>query len=146
MADDGIVRIGTSVDVSSLKAGMDQAANVVSAGTKSMSASMAEATAASQRLAEAQAELGAAAARGNAHPFPIVAFGHFAIGPETRRDIRLGLMLARREAVERREHQRVGDELLHVLQNARDYPGDVMRRDPCQHDDAYADKAKNYSY
>ena len=65
MADDGIVRIGTSVDVSSLRSGMDQAASVVQSSARSMSSAMEQARAASQRLAEAQTQFGAAAAAGS---------------------------------------------------------------------------------
>ena len=46
MADDGIVRIGTSVDVSSLRSGMDQAASVVQSSARSMSSAMEQARAA----------------------------------------------------------------------------------------------------
>ena len=61
---------------------------------------------------------------------PIVALGHLAVRPEARRDVPLGVMLIGWKAVERGQQQRVRDELLHVLQETRVKPRDVMRRDP----------------
>ena len=49
------------------------------------------------------------------------------------------------EAVERSQHQRIGDELLRMLQDARVEPRDVMRRDPRKHDHADADEAQDHS-
>lgn len=63
--DDGIIRIGTRVDVSSLRAGMEEAAEVARASTQSMASAMEAARAASQNLAQAQQEFGAAAAAGS---------------------------------------------------------------------------------
>jgi hypothetical protein len=63
--DDGIIRIGTSVDVSSLRSGMEQAASAVQSSTQTMASAMEEARVASQRLAEAQTQFGAAAAAGS---------------------------------------------------------------------------------
>ena len=41
--------------------------------------------------------------------FPILAFGHLAVGPEVRRDILLGIVLLRNEAVQGEQLHRVGD-------------------------------------
>src|SRR6185437_3400076 len=79
------------------------------------------------------------------HELPIVAFGHFAIGPKAWRDIRLGIMLARRETVECGQHQRVGDEFLYMLQKTRIYPRDIMRGYPRERDHSNANEAQDHS-
>lgn len=63
--DDGIVRIGTQVDVSGLRSGMQEAASSVQASAGSMSAALESARLASHNLAQAQEEFGAAAASGS---------------------------------------------------------------------------------
>jgi hypothetical protein len=69
MADDNTLQIGIQIDVSSLRAGMDDASSVVSQSTQDMAASFedaqAQVVAATQAMADAQAQLGAAAAAGS---------------------------------------------------------------------------------
>jgi hypothetical protein len=71
-SDDGVIKIGTSVDLSGLRSGMEQAAQVTQASSQSMSEAMAAAQNASQNLADAQKQLGAAAAAGSEQAAQIV--------------------------------------------------------------------------
>ncbi|HTV81491.1 MAG TPA: hypothetical protein VME18_02485 [Acidobacteriaceae bacterium] len=72
-ADDGIVRIGTQVDVSGLRSGMEEAAGVVESSSQTMAEAMEAAKVAAQNLADAQKQVGAAAAEGSESAAAIIA-------------------------------------------------------------------------
>lgn len=71
--DDGIVRIGTQVDVSGLRSGMEEAAGVVESSSQTMAEAMEAAKVAAQNLADAQKQVGAAAAQGSESAAAIIA-------------------------------------------------------------------------
>lgn len=70
---DGIIRVGTQVDLSNLRSGMDEAAGIVTASSQSIADATEAAKVATQSLADAQKQLGAAAAAGSASAAQIIA-------------------------------------------------------------------------
>jgi hypothetical protein len=70
--DDGIIRIGTQVDLANLRSGMDEAAGAVTTSSQSMAAAFDAAQAAAQRLASAHEQLDAAAAAGSENAAAII--------------------------------------------------------------------------
>src|SRR4029077_4603585 len=73
---------------------------------------------------------------------PVVADGHFSVGPEIRRDLLLSILLAWRENVQSNLLHGIGNRLESVLQSTLMAPGDIVRHDPGENYDADPCKAQ----
>jgi len=82
---------------------------------------------------------------GFSHTLPILANGHFAIGPEVGGDVLLGIFLAGLETIESEELHGIGDGLEGMLERSRMMPGDVMGDEPGGDNDGDTDEAENHA-